>query len=302
VSTGTAAGIEDLTLPRPVFVLGAPRSGTSMLAWALARHDALWTSGESGFIFQLFGRGQIASAHGEALARAGDSFLTREGVSEAELHRFIGRGIDALYLTRSGGRRWIDHTPHYALMLDVLTALFPAAKVVHILRDGRRVVHSMMHFSEIIPLERREEMSAAGILPRWAADFAFACETWAKYVQELKRLEGDQPDKCMTVRNEDLVMYPDDHFANILDFLEVDQSTEPAKYFASHRFNSSFESNTRKGMTAADLTRPWEKWTVEEAQVFEETTRRVLDLRTLDEAMGLARAIRSGDGDIDGEG
>lgn len=31
-----------------IFVLGCPRSGTSVLAWALAQHEHFWTSAESG--------------------------------------------------------------------------------------------------------------------------------------------------------------------------------------------------------------------------------------------------------------
>lgn len=41
--------------PDPVFVIGVPRSGTTIVAWALAQHTRFWTSEESQFMWDLFG-------------------------------------------------------------------------------------------------------------------------------------------------------------------------------------------------------------------------------------------------------
>ena len=52
-----------------------------------------------------------------------------------------------MLLTRtSNGRRWIDQTPANTLVVDRLAEMFPGARFLHILRDGRRVVHSMINF------------------------------------------------------------------------------------------------------------------------------------------------------------
>ncbi len=47
---------------RPVFIIGSPRSGTSVLAWALAQHKDFWTAGETDFLFHLFGQGRLETA------------------------------------------------------------------------------------------------------------------------------------------------------------------------------------------------------------------------------------------------
>ena len=44
---------------RPVFVIGAPRSGTTVLALSLARHSQLWTSDESQVLWDLFEGGRL---------------------------------------------------------------------------------------------------------------------------------------------------------------------------------------------------------------------------------------------------
>src|SRR5208283_4344638 len=50
-----AVDIQNQECPDPVFILGAPRSGTTALAWSLAQHSSLWTSGESYILWELFG-------------------------------------------------------------------------------------------------------------------------------------------------------------------------------------------------------------------------------------------------------
>ena len=45
--------------PDPVFILGAPRSGTSILVWALAQHPEFWGSAESNMLYHLFGDGHL---------------------------------------------------------------------------------------------------------------------------------------------------------------------------------------------------------------------------------------------------
>src|SRR5262249_8717023 len=128
----------------PVFIIGSPRSGTKILARSLAKHTRLWTSSaESNFLYHLFGGGHLENAFqtaGSRPSRPHGTWLAKEGVAKSEFFRFVGLGLNALYASRSGGKRWIDHTPLYTLMVDTLSELFPGARFLHILRDGRRVV------------------------------------------------------------------------------------------------------------------------------------------------------------------
>ena len=47
-------------------------------------------------------------------------------------------GANALFSSRSGGKRWIDQTPYYVFMTEVLVRMFPGL-FLHVLRDGRNV-------------------------------------------------------------------------------------------------------------------------------------------------------------------
>src|SRR5262245_28255031 len=94
--------------PKPIFIIGSPRSGTTILAWSLAQHSQLWTSAESDFLFHLFGNGHAERAFRKATEVAGDRWLKAEGVGKEVFLGFLGLGLNALYTSRSRGKRWID--------------------------------------------------------------------------------------------------------------------------------------------------------------------------------------------------
>jgi hypothetical protein len=243
---------------RPVFIIGSPRSGTTALARALAEHPELWTSHESYFLNGLFGDGRASNVYARQSARQSVGWLTTEGVDREEFLAYVGVGLNALYTSRSGGRRWIDQTPLYTLCTEELAELFPDALFVHIVRDGRQVVNSMANF--LNRFEHRPE--ALRHVPGWASDFTEACRTWAKYVTFANSFALDHPRRTFTVINEELAEDPTRCFDGLLRFLDVDPAPQPAAFISSTRVNSSYASGD-------DLpTEPWDTWDAEQRAVF----------------------------------
>lgn len=247
--------------PDPVFVIGCPRSGTSALARALARHSALWTSHESYFLHSLFGDGRARRVFDRHRSRS-PSWLNAEEVDGDEFLAFLGLGLNALYTSRSSGRRWVEQTPLYTLMAEDLAAMFPGASFLHILRDGRSVVHSMRNF--LRKFEDRPE--AVRHAPPWASDLREACRTWTQWVTTATALGEAYPSRTLTVRNERLAAEPDEGFGEVLSFLSLSHEAGPARFFGSTRVNSSFKD----GSLADRGHAPWGAWSAEEKAVFEE--------------------------------
>src|SRR4051812_27963542 len=191
-----------LICPDPVFIIGAPRSGTTILAHALGKHTHFWASDESEFLLDLYGGGRIEEAFDRACALEGDSWIRTEDVSRSEFLTFVSLGVNALFTSRSKGKRWIDHTNLYTQMADTLAEMFPQARFVHGLRDGRRAVHSTLHFKhrfeselpnrDVPPLPIRSWVAAGRIAP-WAADFREACVVWSQYVEAATDFARRQP-------------------------------------------------------------------------------------------------------------
>ncbi|MDQ4132907.1 MAG: sulfotransferase [Actinomycetota bacterium] len=221
----------------PIFVIGSPRSGTTALARALSDHRALWTSHESYVLHHLYGKDRAAEAwRRDADRQQAPSWIKTEGVSKQEFLAFLGVGINALYTSRSGGRRWIEQTPLNTLMADDLAAMFPGAQFVHIVRDGRQVVHSMNNF--LAKFERRP--AARQYVPSWAADFAEACRTWRRWTETGAAFCARHPDRAVTVVNERLSADPTDGFGELYRFLGLDWEDGPVDAFSGGRVNSSF--------------------------------------------------------------
>ena len=129
--------------PDPIVVFGAPRSGTTFLNHLLNAHPEVHITHE----MRLF-----AWAH-EALVEATkkDRLLVthREAFTLHATSRFAGLIRDFYATQWPHVRYWGDKNPHYADVLnrgclDTIRRIFPGAKFVHIVRDGRDVVASIV--------------------------------------------------------------------------------------------------------------------------------------------------------------
>jgi hypothetical protein len=160
----------------PIFIVGSPRSGTSILTWCLGQHPNIVALEESNWIGDLayylqhcFSAG---SKRGErsALSAMGvgrESFFVRFAGSINELllshreHYAAARDREAV---RCGGatagfmiariaaepkRRWVDGTPEYSFAIPALRAVFPNARFIHLIRDVESVVKSMLSFDRV---------------------------------------------------------------------------------------------------------------------------------------------------------
>lgn len=243
---------------RPIFIIGCPRSGTSALSWALAQHPSMWVSAESDFIQLLFGYGHMQRAYRIASERPDDGWLTKNEVGYSEFSSYLGNGIDQLFQSRSEGRRWIDSSPGYTLMATELAMMFPRASFIHLVRDGRAVVNSMINSNFDID---------------WAQDFERACITWAHYIQKGLDFETIWPARVLRVSHADLVSTPEQTCASILEFTGSDPHAGPAEFIAGGRINSSYD-NTRPGdireIKSVRRLResPWDAWTEEKRSTF----------------------------------
>jgi Sulfotransferase family len=110
----------DPRLHRPVFIVGAPRSGTTFLGSCIGRMPEI-------------------SYHFEPkLTKAAVGCVYNQTWSERRSAAVFRLSYSALLLAAfHGGRRFADKTPENSFILPFLSETFPAAQFIHILRDGR---------------------------------------------------------------------------------------------------------------------------------------------------------------------
>jgi len=141
---------------RPIFIVGCPRSGTSLLRDLLCSHPNLTFPGESRFIPEFYRAYGNPASDEEAwrLARRILSFrqvatnwrITAEPAEFAGCRSFgaVTRRLFEIWAASQGKPRWGDKTPYYVGEIPLLLHLFPDAQVVHIIRDGRDVAVSWL--------------------------------------------------------------------------------------------------------------------------------------------------------------
>ena len=124
----------DPSPPRPIFVIGCPRSGTTLLRLMLDSHERLSCGEETHFLRDL------ASTVGDHWPLLETYGFPRE--YWLQRIRAFYTGFQTDYLERRGKQRWAEKDPTYTLVLPFIHELFPDAQYVHLVRDAYDVVAS----------------------------------------------------------------------------------------------------------------------------------------------------------------
>lgn len=191
----------------PLFVVGEPRSGTTLVRNLLSQHPKIaLTDHESHFIPSFvakFGR-DADFRHSHLLDAFIGAFrssqLYLKGLGDGrelrtqDLVPFIQDGtlaevIEAVFRFYSpdkpGAQVWGDKTPAYLRHLDLLHELFPSARFIHVIRDPRDHVLS----------ERKV----------WGKSCIRSAQHWSDRIQGAREVSQAFPDAYLEVRYEDLL-------------------------------------------------------------------------------------------------
>jgi hypothetical protein len=205
----------------PFFIVGSPRSGTTLLRFIISSHPRIFVPAETGFIPHLgYERdsemsltevqrvlARIGKVNGEWSGLVKDVNAFYQTLPEPQLAHVLY----ALYHERMGGSgagRWGDKTPSYVLHLPMLSSIFPTAQFIHVIRDGRDAT-----------LSAHKKWGAQ----RWYMDQYYLMRNWVLHVEQ-GRTAGRRlrTSRYLEVRYEALVAEPEPVLGEICAFLGED--------------------------------------------------------------------------------
>jgi hypothetical protein len=201
-------------------IVGAPRSGTTLLRLMLDSHPQLAIPPETGFLpaaAQLSGKGdelrelfyQLVISYPHDAPAWPD-----HGLDEGDFRRALAqlnpftvaggvRTFYRLYAARHNKPRWGDKTPSYAKKLTAIKEFLPEARFILLIRDGRDVA-----------LSWRQQWFSPG------NDIETLARAWQTWVQTARQ-QGRGLPHFTEVYFEDLVRQPQTVLRRLCNFLEL---------------------------------------------------------------------------------
>ena len=212
-------------ITRQIFIGGCSRSGTTLLGSMLGVHSNCICSPESHFKIGILRH--FAGNFRHINLKEVMTYLARhwrfqiwelpididpiESEADGDGYGDMLNWIVSQYAQRegkSGAQLWIDHTPENISYASTLIELFPDAKFIHLVRDGRGVAAS------ILPLD-------------WGPNsIVKAARWWMRMVSFGLAAEACLlPDRIMQVKYEALVANPEETLRSICRFLDIPYET-----------------------------------------------------------------------------
>jgi hypothetical protein len=206
------------TLNRPIFVVGCPRSGTTLVQCILSASSQAFSLPETHFfsyVLQAIGAGPSSGVGWDQLYAARQALEREAGLklpSPAWTALAETPGTTALdiflavveHFRPAPDLRAIEKTPRHVLNLDAIDAAFPDAVFVNVVRDPIDVASSLLG----VPFETSRSM------------LSFA-QRWIESVQAAQAFARAQPGRIQTVVYERLVREPEAAVRELCTFVDL---------------------------------------------------------------------------------
>jgi hypothetical protein len=203
-----------------IFIVGAPRSGTTWLQRLLATHPQIQTGQESRlfeYVGHLLRQWAIdsRSSKNKGIGSVGMiCYLTNEEFFTIQKN-YLAAMMSPMVKGLSPGQFFLEKTPSHALFIPEIMQVLPQARIIHIIRDPRDVIASLLAASR-------------GWGHRWAPRHAKkAANLWCRYVAQTRNAKSLVPaENYLEVSYEKLCANPKAELRSLATFLKFEWSDE----------------------------------------------------------------------------
>ena len=249
-----------------VFVVGCPRSGTTLLQRMLDAHPMLAVANDTHFIPQVIDK--VGSGDETLLTPERIEFVrnykrfARLGIDgqavdrAAELATTYPEFVSALYAEMAqihGKPLSGEKTPDYVRRIPLLHRLFPRARFVHIIRDGRDVALSTLQWAH--------EQKGPGRFKLWQNQPLAVCALWWAWQVDSGRRDGARigTSQYLELHYEKLTAEPETQLRRISDFLNLPYASEMINFHEGKTREGANLSAKKAWIPATSGLRDWRK-------------------------------------------
>jgi tetratricopeptide (TPR) repeat protein len=200
------AEAEEQTAQAPVFLGGTWDSGSRTLQGMIDGHSRL-EAGEETKLIPIMCSLRNEWWNGMALD------LEAAGIGEKQLDGAVKAFIEALIsgATPSPDLRSVETTPHTLLHMETMASIFPQARFIHVVRDGRDVVGSLLQRDWMDPSTGEKVWCCQ--TPKAAAEY------WVHVVDAIREQGARIPGRYLEVQYSELIEHPEAVMRSVLAFL-----------------------------------------------------------------------------------
>lgn len=272
------------------FILGNPRSGTSLFRLMLNSHPTITVPPESGFLQWWHSKyhdwNKTDCENSERLKEyITDLFsskkieswnLNKETVTEkirTEKPGSYAQLCHTIYTLYSKTNNSLigDKNNYYIHHTTLLTALFPDAKFIHLVRDGRDVACSYKALNTL--------GSTSEYAPKVTSEISEIAEEWSANTARLDQFINDK--HGLTIRYEDLITNPEETLKTVCSYLEVAYSADMLRYHENEFHDEpastmDWKAKTREKIDASNLKKHTQILSISEIETFDKICKKEL--------------------------
>lgn len=196
-----APEIQRIRGPRPIFILGMMRSGTTLTEQIVSSHSTVYGAGE----LDLLGRACIQEMRRATEAGQGEQPLPKEAMARIRAHY-----LDRLAELPTTKPVIVDKMPANFALIGAIRAALPEARVLHMRRDPVAVCWSIY------------QKNFSGNSLRFTNDMADIAWYYDRYIEAMAHARDRAPDAFLDVDYAELTKTPEPVIRRILDHCELE--------------------------------------------------------------------------------
>jgi len=221
----------------PIFIVGMPRSGTTLVEQIISSHSSVYGAGELEFITQIVGN--ILNS----LSSKENINIDKDILSDIR-NRYMER-VDRLNFTE---KIFTDKMPHNFIYIGFILSAFPNAKIVHLERDPMAVCWSMYKLN--FPAQDLGYSNDFDTL----AEFYYMHEDMMKFWREI------YPNKIYDISYEKLTTNQEDESRNLLEYCGLKWEDRCLEFHKNSRVVKTASSLQIRESMYQGSSQAWEKY------------------------------------------